>query len=234
MRGALTICPILMAAAAVAARESDLDQPLPLEPARQISIDTNEGTWLSPDIAPDGATIVFELLGDLFSVDARGGAAHALTTGMAFDSQPVFSPDGRDIAFLSDRSGAENVWLIAADGSNPRQLTTRDDNSVFASPAWSADPDVPACAAFSASATVIRRLSSDVSNAPRSASAMIFTRCASAAVVGEGLPVPTTARAAGADPHEERPGHTARTSFERVGRLSVGRWRIPLLCPPHR
>ena len=139
MRGALTICPILMAAAAVAARESDLDQPLPLEPARQISIDTNEGTWLSPDIAPDGATIVFELLGDLFSVDARGGAAHALTTGMAFDSQPVFSPDGRDIAFLSDRSGAENVWLIAADGSNPRQLTTRDDNSVFASPAWSAD-----------------------------------------------------------------------------------------------
>ncbi|TLZ17679.1 MAG: amidohydrolase [Gammaproteobacteria bacterium] len=139
MRGALTICPILMAAAAVAARESDLDQPLPLEPARQISIDTNEGTWLSPDIAPDGATIVFELLGDLFSVDARGGAAHALTTGMAFDSQPVFSPDGRDIAFLSDRSGAENLWLIAADGSNPRQLTTRDDNSVFASPAWSAD-----------------------------------------------------------------------------------------------
>jgi Tol biopolymer transport system component len=139
MRCALAIGSILMVAAAFAASGPDSDQPLPLEPARQISIDTNEGTWLSPDIAPDGRTIVFELLGDLFSVDARGGAAHALTTGMAFDSQPVFSPDGRDIAFVSDRSGAENVWVIAADGSNPRQLTTRDDNTVFASPAWSAD-----------------------------------------------------------------------------------------------
>lgn len=139
MRCVLALGSILMVAAAVAASGSDSDQPLPLEPARQISIDTTEGSWLSPDIAPDGGTIVFELLGDLFSVDGRGGSALALTTGMAFDSQPVFSPDGRAIAFVSDRSGAENVWVIAADGSNPRQLTTRDDNSVFASPAWSAD-----------------------------------------------------------------------------------------------
>jgi dipeptidyl aminopeptidase/acylaminoacyl peptidase len=139
MRCLLAIGPMLMTAAAVAAPRAEAKQPLPLEPARHISIDTEEGTWLSPDLAPGGATIVFELLGDLFSVDARGGEARALTTGMAFDSQPVFSPDGRDIAFVSDRSGAENVWIIAADGSNPRQLTTREDNSVFASPAWSAD-----------------------------------------------------------------------------------------------
>jgi hypothetical protein len=113
---------------------------LPLKPARQIAIDTREGTWLSPDISPDGATVVFELLGDLFTVDARsGGAARPLTTGMAFDSQPVFAPSGREIAFVSDRSGAENIWIIAADGSNPRQLTRLDDNSVFASPTWSAD-----------------------------------------------------------------------------------------------
>src|SRR4029077_19783670 len=58
---------------------------------------------------------------------------------MAFDSQPVFSPYGHEIAFVSDRSGAENVWIIAADGSSHRQLTTRADNSVFAAPAWSAD-----------------------------------------------------------------------------------------------
>jgi len=139
MRCVVAIGSILMSAAAIAAHGSNADESLPLQPARQISIDTNEGTWLSPDISPDGGTIVFELLGDLFTVDTRGGSAHALTTGMAFDSQPVFSPDGHDIAFVSDRSGAENAWIIGADGSSPRQLTTRDDNSVFASPAWSAD-----------------------------------------------------------------------------------------------
>jgi imidazolonepropionase-like amidohydrolase/dipeptidyl aminopeptidase/acylaminoacyl peptidase len=139
MRCVVALGWILMGAAALAAHGSNADHALPLQPARQISIDTNEGTWLSPDISPDGGTVVFELLGDLFTVDAHGGSARALTAGMAFDSQPVFSADGHEIAFVSDRSGAENVWIIAADGSNPRQLTTRDDNSVFASPAWSAD-----------------------------------------------------------------------------------------------
>jgi len=140
MRWAAAIAPVLLGVAALAARGAGPDESLPLQPARQISIDTREGTWLSPDLSPDGATIVFELLGDLFAVDAHsGGAARALTTGMAFDSQPVFSPDGRDIAFISDRSGTENVWIIAADGGNPRQLTRLDDNAVFASPAWSAD-----------------------------------------------------------------------------------------------
>jgi len=139
MRCVVALGWILMGAAVPAARGSNADHALPLQPARQISIDTNEGTWLSPDTSPDGSTIVFELLGDLFTVDAHGGSARALTAGMAFDSQPVFSPDGHEIAFVSDRSGAENVWIIAADGSNPQQLTTRDDNSVFASPAWSAD-----------------------------------------------------------------------------------------------
>lgn len=139
MRGVTAIGSILLGIAALTAYGASQDQTLPLQPARKISIDTAEGTWLSPDISPDGSTIVFELLGDLFAVDTRGGDARALTTGMAFDSQPVYSPDGHDIAFVSDRSGAENVWIIAADGSKPRQLTTRDDNSVFASPAWSAD-----------------------------------------------------------------------------------------------
>jgi len=53
---------ILMSAAAIAAHGSNADESLPLQPARQISIDANEGTWLSPDISPDGGTIVFELL----------------------------------------------------------------------------------------------------------------------------------------------------------------------------
>ncbi|MBV8806252.1 MAG: PD40 domain-containing protein, partial [Sinobacteraceae bacterium] len=140
MRCGLSIGLILLLVTTVGTRAVAADSELPLRPARYIPIDTSEGTWLSPDISPNGTTIVFELLGDLFVVDARsGGPARPLTTGMAFDSQPVFAPGGRDIAFVSDRSGAENVWVIGIDGSNLRQLTRLDDNSVFASPAWSAD-----------------------------------------------------------------------------------------------
>lgn len=112
---------------------------LPMKPARRVKIDTDEGTWLSPDISPDGQTIVFELLGDLYALPAKGGPAKALSSGMAFDSQPVFSPDGRKIAFVSDRSGSENIWLMSADGSKPWQLSLNDDNAPLTSPAWNAD-----------------------------------------------------------------------------------------------
>jgi Tol biopolymer transport system component len=114
-------------------------QTLPLQPARTIRVDTHEGTWLSPDISPDGRTIAFELLGDLYTMPATGGDAKAITADMAFDSQPVFSPDGHSLAFISDRSGAENVWVADADGRHPRQISLRDDNAVFTSPAWSVD-----------------------------------------------------------------------------------------------
>ncbi|MFO1467431.1 MAG: amidohydrolase family protein [Steroidobacteraceae bacterium] len=112
---------------------------LPLQPARHIDIDTDEGTWLSPDPSPDGRWIVFELLGDVYRMPAGGGEAQALTHGMAMDTQPVYSPDGREIAFLSDASGAENLWVMAADGSAARAITHHEEDSVFASPAWSAD-----------------------------------------------------------------------------------------------
>ncbi|GIL39085.1 amidohydrolase family protein [Roseiterribacter gracilis] len=112
---------------------------LPLEAARTLAFTVQEGTWLSPDLSPDGRQIVFEMLGDLYLVDARGGTARAIATGMAFDSQPAFSPDGKQIVFLSDRSGSENVWIADADGRNPRAVTTHGDDSIFTSPAWSAD-----------------------------------------------------------------------------------------------
>lgn len=137
-----TVAAALALAASVplATGASDDEAPvLPLRPSRTIEFDTDEGTWLSPDLSPDGRQIVFELLGDLYTMDAAGGPARAITRGMAFDSQPVFAPDGAHIVFLSDRSGAENVWIAAPDGSGPRQVSFRGDNAVFASPAWSAD-----------------------------------------------------------------------------------------------
>lgn len=114
-------------------------EPLPLQPARQIEFDVQEGTWLSLDISPDARTIVFELLGDIYALNADGGNARVILGGMPFESQPVFSPDGRRIAFLSDRSGSENLWIANADGSSPRQLTRDEDDRMFVSPAWSPD-----------------------------------------------------------------------------------------------
>ena len=93
------------------------DQPkkkshgLPLTPDRTIEFTTDEGTWVSLDVSPDGKTIVFDLLGDLYTVPIAGGEAKAITTGLAFDSQPSYSPDGKLIAFVSDRDGADNLWI---------------------------------------------------------------------------------------------------------------------------
>lgn len=112
---------------------------LPLKPARQLQFDVEEGTWMSLDIAPDARTIVFELLGDIYTLDAAGGAAKLLLGGMPFESQPAYSPDGSKIAFLSDRSGSENLWIANADGSSPTPLTRDEDDRTFASPAWSPD-----------------------------------------------------------------------------------------------
>ncbi|MBB6123733.1 amidohydrolase family protein [Sphingobium subterraneum] len=114
-------------------------QTLPLKATRTIAFDTDEGTALSLDLSPDGRTLVFDLLGDIYTLPVKGGKARAITRGMAFDSQPMVSPDGSRIVFLSDRSGAENLWTMRIDGSDARQVTLLDDNPIFASPTWTAD-----------------------------------------------------------------------------------------------
>lgn len=112
---------------------------LPMVPARHLRFDTDRSTWLSLDRSPDGERIVFDLLGDLYAIPAAGGRAVRLTSGMGFDAQPTFAPGGATIAFVSDRSGADNLWVARADGSRPRQISFNDDDSVMASPAWGAD-----------------------------------------------------------------------------------------------
>ena len=116
-----------------------LNSGLPLVPTRHIRFDTDEGTWISLDVSPDGRGIVFELLGDLYTLPIGGGEAQAITRGLAFDSQPRFSPDGKHLVYVSDRSGNENVWIADPDGSHARQISTLDDNAVLTSPTWSAD-----------------------------------------------------------------------------------------------
>ena len=113
---------------------------LPLKAERKIEFTTDKGTWLSLSLTPDGKTIIFELMGDLYSLPIAGGEAKPVTTGMAYDSQPSVSPDGTKIAFVSDRDGSENLWICNLDGSDPKQLskTTQDD---FESPSWTPDGD---------------------------------------------------------------------------------------------
>ena len=111
---------------------------LPLKPTRTVSFTTDEGTWLSLDVSPDGRTIVFDLLGDLYTLPIAGGKATPITRGMAFDGQPRYSPDGRSIVYVSDSSGAENVWTVDADGRNPRAVT-KGQRTSYASPEWTPD-----------------------------------------------------------------------------------------------
>jgi Tol biopolymer transport system component len=121
-------------------KETDKKKTLPLAPERKIEFTTDEGTWISLDVSPDGRTIVFELLGDLYTLPLAGGQARPLTEGMSFDSQPRYSADGKRIVFLSDREGAESVWTMAADGSDARAIT-KDEKSEFASPSFTPDGD---------------------------------------------------------------------------------------------
>ena len=72
---------------------------LPLKPARKISFNTNEGSWISLDVSPDGKTIVFDMMGDLYTMPITGGKAVAITKGLAFDNHPRYSPDGKKILF---------------------------------------------------------------------------------------------------------------------------------------
>ena len=120
--------------------ESDASPDLPLEPARTLSLDTDEGTWISVDVDPDGGTIVFDLLGDLYTLPIAGGDATALTEGMAYDSQPRYSPDGSQVIFVSDRDGSENLWLIDVESRAARQVTNAPDNN-YESPEWLPDGD---------------------------------------------------------------------------------------------
>ncbi len=113
---------------------------LPLEPARWARFTTSEGTWLSLDVSPDGQTIAFDMLGDLYTIPIAGGTATRITDGIAHDMQPRFSPDGEHVVFVSDRSGDDNVWVARADGSDVRQIT-KDGGvaSGFLSPEWTPD-----------------------------------------------------------------------------------------------
>lgn len=90
---------------------------------KTVRFSTDEGTWMNLDVSPDGQTIVFDLLGDIYSLSINGGEANPLRKGLPFEIQPRFSPDGKWISFTSDAGGGDNIWIMKADGSEARQVT---------------------------------------------------------------------------------------------------------------
>ncbi len=113
------------------------------EPMGEFSdakINVDQGTWMNVDISPDGKTIVFDLLGDIYTMPASGGKATALFSDIAWQMQPTFSPDGKHIAFTSDQGGGDNIWVMEADGANPTAVT-KETFRLLNSPAWSPDGD---------------------------------------------------------------------------------------------
>jgi imidazolonepropionase-like amidohydrolase/Tol biopolymer transport system component len=109
---------------------------------RQVRIDTDEGSWMNVDVSPDGRLIAFDLLGDIYimpiSGPIAGGTPTRIAEGLAFEHQPRFSPDGRRIAFTSDRGGGDNIWVMNLDGSDKRQVT-KEDFRLLNQPSWSPD-----------------------------------------------------------------------------------------------
>ena len=146
-RPTLPLALMVVAATSVAIAQ---DKPDPAKPAwdvtlargktRDIDFTTSEGTWMSVDQSPDQSWLVFDLLGHIYRMPAAGGEATVLTqsSGVAVNYQPRLSPDGKLIAFISDRSNQANLWLMNADGSNPKAVFT-DLSAQAAQPAWSPD-----------------------------------------------------------------------------------------------
>ncbi len=123
-----------------ASADQTWDVTKPRGTTREIAFTTSEGTWMSVDLSPDGSTIVFDLLGHIYRMPSSGGEAQSLTqdSGIAINSHPRWSPDGQAIAFVSDRKGQMNLWLMDADGSNPRAVLSNADVRVT-EPAWTPD-----------------------------------------------------------------------------------------------
>jgi imidazolonepropionase-like amidohydrolase/Tol biopolymer transport system component len=122
---------------APAAQKWDVERPRGLT-TKRVQIDTAEGTWMNVDVSPDGSRVAFDMLGDIYVVPLAGGTATRIAEGLSYEQQPRWSPDGTRIAFVSDRGGGDNVWLMNADGSNKKQLT-KEDFRLLNQPSWSPD-----------------------------------------------------------------------------------------------
>ncbi len=102
------------------------------------TISTDQGTWMNIDLSPDGKTIVFDLLGDIYTMPSTGGKATRLTSDIAWQMQPTFNFDGTKIAYTSDDGGGENIWIMDTNGNHKTEVTF-ETFRMLNSPAWGPD-----------------------------------------------------------------------------------------------
>lgn len=105
---------------------------------KEIQVKTDEGTWMNLDVSPDGQTIAFDMLGDIFTMPISGGKAKAIRSGLPWEVQPRFSPDGKKILFTSDAGGGDNIWSMKMDGTDAKQLT-KEEFRLLNNPTWMPD-----------------------------------------------------------------------------------------------
>lgn len=138
----LMLAVLVMASAAVFAQDKPKEWDITAPPGdwgwKEARFTVNEGTWMNLDVSPDGRTIVFDLLGDIYSIPVVGGRATLLRGGLPWEVQPRYSPDGKRILFTSDAGGGDNIWVMNADGSNAKQVT-KEDFRLLNNPEWMPD-----------------------------------------------------------------------------------------------
>jgi Tol biopolymer transport system component len=117
-------------------KEWDVNNPPGPHTEKELTF--TEGTWMNLDVSPDGQTIAFDLMGDIYTLPITGGQATPLRTGLAYEVQPRFSPDGSKILFTSDAGGGDNIWIMKPDGNNARQIT-KESFRLLNNPAWMPD-----------------------------------------------------------------------------------------------
>jgi Tol biopolymer transport system component/imidazolonepropionase-like amidohydrolase len=127
---------LLLFASHVNAQKWNVENPP--GPSKKVTFTVDEGTWMDLDVSPDGQTIVFDLLGDIYSMPVKGGKATLLAGGKAWEVQPRYSPDGKQISYTSDRDGADNIWVMNSDGSNKHAITN-ENPGLIDNAAWTPD-----------------------------------------------------------------------------------------------
>lgn len=120
------------------------DVSTPVLPYKEVSISTEEGTWMSLDVSPDGTQIVFDMLGDIYTMPIAGGEAKLIRGGHAFEVQPRYNLDGTKISFTSDAGGGDNIWVMNTDGTEATQVT-KEDFRLVNNAVWSVDGNYIFC-----------------------------------------------------------------------------------------
>ncbi len=110
---------------------------LPIQSSRKANFTVSEGSYMNVDVSPDGKTLVFDLLGNLYTVPAIGGTAKQLTKGLALNLRPVWSPDGKQIAYISDKTGAYRLHIRNVNGSLQRIISKEPLNGFGHNAIWS-------------------------------------------------------------------------------------------------